>query len=291
MRCDLHVHTLHSGMCTLPLLKHFCRECYSEPQAVYETLKGLGMDLVTVTDHDSIDAGTVLARHPDFFLSEEVTCTMPSGTEIHIGAYDITEQQHLAIQCRRDDVPRLLAYFREQDILFSLNHVFSSLTGRRERSDWTWFESMFPILEVRNGHMLPCVNSPAVEFARTSRKSGFAGSDAHTLLSLGTAFTEVRGARNRVEFIEGLKMRQARVHGRHGSYYRLTRDLLWLALRMIREQPSAAILLPLVSLIPLVTLGNYVNELAFSRRWRQNVGQDPDRSASPKPIGSERFAV
>ena len=56
VRCDLHVHTIHSGMCTLPLLRAICRECYSEPEAVYETLRRGGMDLVTVSDHDSIGA-------------------------------------------------------------------------------------------------------------------------------------------------------------------------------------------------------------------------------------------
>ena len=56
MKCDLHVHTVHSGMCTVPLLNRICRESYSSAQYVYETLKRCGMDLVTVTDHDSISA-------------------------------------------------------------------------------------------------------------------------------------------------------------------------------------------------------------------------------------------
>src|ERR1700676_653314 len=88
MRCDLHVHTRHSGMCTVPVLSRICRESYNPPLAVYEILKRRGMDLVTVTDHDSIDAVEPLRRHPDFFLSEEVTCRMPSGTELHVGVYE-----------------------------------------------------------------------------------------------------------------------------------------------------------------------------------------------------------
>src|SRR5260370_23512242 len=56
MRCDLHVHTIHSGMCTVPGLRRICRESYNDPLAVYEKLKRLGMDLVTIADHDSIDA-------------------------------------------------------------------------------------------------------------------------------------------------------------------------------------------------------------------------------------------
>ena len=276
----------------MPLMRHVCRECYSEPEAVYERLKSLGMDLITVTDHDSIDAGEALRKHPDFFLSEEVTCQMPSGTEIHIGAYDISETQHNEIQRRRCDLPRLLAYFREHDILFSLNHAFSSLTGRRDESDWDWFEAVFPVVEVRNGHMLPLVNTLAAEFVKETRKCGVAGSDAHTLASLGSAFTEVRGAMSRAEFIEGLKTRQAKAHGEHGSYRKLTRDLLWIGMNLIREKPAAVALLPITLLIPIASLGNYLRELRFARRWsRLGADRDSDRSATRTPLGSEGFAI
>jgi len=63
------VHTIHSGMCTVPLLSRICRESYNDPLEVYTTLKRRGMDLVTITDHDSIDAAETLRRYPDFFLS------------------------------------------------------------------------------------------------------------------------------------------------------------------------------------------------------------------------------
>jgi hypothetical protein len=33
-------------MCGVPLLNRICRECYSDPQAVYDTLKQRGMDLL-----------------------------------------------------------------------------------------------------------------------------------------------------------------------------------------------------------------------------------------------------
>ena len=62
------------------------------------------MDLVTVTDHDSIDAAQHLRQFPDFFLSEEVTCTMPSGTEIHAGVYGMEERDHTELLRRQDDV-------------------------------------------------------------------------------------------------------------------------------------------------------------------------------------------
>lgn len=109
MRCDLHVHTLHSGMCNIPGLNRLYRESYNDPEMVYQTLKRRGMDLVTVTDHDSIDAAESLRRHPDFFASEEVTCLAPSGTEIHVGVFGIGERDHLELQRRRADIPALAA--------------------------------------------------------------------------------------------------------------------------------------------------------------------------------------
>jgi predicted metal-dependent phosphoesterase TrpH len=123
-------------MCNIPGFHRFCRESYNDPEAVYRTLKRRGMDLVTVTDHDSIDAAEHLRHYPDFFLSEEVTCITPSGTEIHVGAYGIDERHHIELQRRRKDVPALAAYLHEQKILFSINHVFSSLTGRRTQVDF-----------------------------------------------------------------------------------------------------------------------------------------------------------
>ena len=130
MRCDLHVHTQwFTRGCTIPVLSGVCLECYNEPPALYERLKQRGMDLVTVTDHDSIDAVEELRGYPDFFLSEEVTCTMPSGTEMHAGVYGIREHDHIELQRRRRDVESLLAYAVENQLFVTVNHLYSSLTG------------------------------------------------------------------------------------------------------------------------------------------------------------------
>ena len=54
MRCDLHVHSARSGAATVPVLGRVADESYAEPAAVYEALRAKGMDLVTLTDHDTI---------------------------------------------------------------------------------------------------------------------------------------------------------------------------------------------------------------------------------------------
>ena len=59
LRADLHVHTWHSGYNhDLPFLKS--RDCFADPLAVYRAAKARGMDLVAITDHDSIDGGLEL---------------------------------------------------------------------------------------------------------------------------------------------------------------------------------------------------------------------------------------
>ena len=267
MRCDLHVHSFHSGMFELPGLGPICRESYSAPADVYSAVRSRGMDLVTLTDHDSIDGAESLRRFPCFFLSEEVTCRMPSGTQAHIGVYDITERQHVEIQRRRNDLPRLLAYFNDQRLFFSVNHLFSGLTGRRALEDFDCFESFFPAYETRNGQMLPSHNRSADEVARRLGKAAVGGSDAHALASAGTAYTIVPGARTKAEFLRGLRAGRGVAAGEHGGYRKLTRDVFAIVAAMMRHNPWASLLLPLVPAVPVYTLGVMLQEALFERRW------------------------
>lgn len=267
MRCDLHVHTKHSGMCTIPLLRHVCRESYNEPWAVYDKLKRIGMDLVTVTDHDSIDAAEALRSRPDFFLSEEVTCRLPSGTELHMGVYDITERDHVELQRRRDDFESLTAWLRERNLLFSANHIFSSLTGRRALEDFELFERQFPALETRNGHMLARANENAAAMADFAGKIEVGGSDAHALRSVGCAWTAVPRARSRQEYLDGLRRGQGRVRGATGGYCKLTRDVLAIGGQMMRRNPFTLPITLLAWSVPLIMAGNYAMEFVFARWW------------------------
>lgn len=273
-------------MATMPVLGRFCRECYSEPQALYERLKQRGLDLVTVTDHDSIEAAESLRSHPDFFLSEEVTCRTPSGTEIHAGVYDITERQHVEIQRRKDDLPRLAAFLGEQGVFFSINHIFSALTGRRAAGDFGSVGAAFPAIEVLNGHLPARNNHLAARWASTARMIAVGGSDAHTLRSAGSVWTEVRNARNKAEFLEGLRQGRVRVRGESGGFWKLTLDVLAISSAMFRENPLTVLLAPLAAGIPVVTGVNFLVEALFARKWGQAWvhAQGLDRDAAARPI-------
>jgi len=254
-------------MCTVPLLRTVCRESYNDPLAVYDKLKRLGMDLVTITDHDSIDGAEALRSRPDFFLSEEATCRLPSGTELHIGIYDITDRDHVEIQRRRDDFEALTAWLDEHRLLYSANHVFSRLTGRRSLDDFELFERAFPALETRNGHMLARANENAAALADFSAKAEVGGSDAHAMASVGCAWTVVPRARSRQEYLDGLRRGMGKVRGDAGGYWKLTRDVLTIGREMVRHDPYTLPLAPLAVFVPLIMLGNYALETVFARWW------------------------
>jgi predicted metal-dependent phosphoesterase TrpH len=267
MRCDLHVHSTGSGMCNTPGLTRVCKESYNEPEDVYRICKQRGMSIVTVTDHDSIDAAEVLRKYRDFFLSEEVTVRMPSGTEMHMGVYGISEKDHAQIQRRRNDFIALVMYLTERRLFFSVNHVFSGLTGRREEEDFNWFASYAPAFEIRNGQMCPEANGHAVRLAKTLGKVGVGGSDSHTLSGVAKTYTHVPGARTVEEFMLGLRAGRGVVHGEHGGYLKLTLDIFQFAGGLLKEKPLAAPMLPLTMLVPLITAGHWLNELRFCKKW------------------------
>jgi hypothetical protein len=87
------------------------------------------------------------------------------------------------------------------------------------------------------------------------------------LRSAGSVWTEVRGVRNKAEFLEGLREGRARVCGQSGSYWKLTLDVLAVGCEMFRETPATLLLAPFLVGIPALTIINYLLERRFARKW------------------------
>jgi predicted metal-dependent phosphoesterase TrpH len=280
MRCDLHVHSIHSGRTDLPILGSVGNECYSEPEEVYEVARRRGMNLVTLTDHDSIEGALRLCGRPDVFVSEEVTCTLPEGRLLHLGVYDVTERQHEEIARRRRDAESLFAYLGEQRIPSAVNHLFSALTGKREPEDFHLPLRRLPLIETRNGMMSPRTNAFAARAGQDAGLSSVGGSDAHTLASVARAWTSVEGARTREEYLAGLRRGLTIPGGGSGSYARLTADVVRIFASAYREAARHAFdhlgafagfaalvaVSPVVALVPLVTAGICAQEVLFAAR-------------------------
>lgn len=58
-------------------LSYFIRESYNTPERVYRLAKARGMDLVAITDHDTIEGALTLAHFPDVIVGCEVSAHFP----------------------------------------------------------------------------------------------------------------------------------------------------------------------------------------------------------------------
>ena len=133
MRCDLHVHSWFSGGAGVPVLDHLGRECYSDPLEVYERSRLRGMDLVTLTDHDTVEGAMRLAHLPECFLSEELTVHLEGGRQLHVNAFGSPSRSTRS--CRAPARPRRLFAYSPSSASRAVNHLFSALTGARELAD------------------------------------------------------------------------------------------------------------------------------------------------------------
>src|SRR5215831_3516384 len=155
MKLDAHVHTRHSGMMAPWPLSRVIRESYNSPEQVYRLAKLRGMDLVAITDHDSIDGALALSDRPDVIIGCEVTASFPGQqVDAHLGVLDITLRQHEEIQRRRHDIAELLPYLKEERIFTILNHVASQVAGRLSAAHIAGILPWVDAFEVINGSRL-----------------------------------------------------------------------------------------------------------------------------------------
>ena len=238
MKADLHVHSYHSTQSgSFRFLRS--RDCYSTPEAVYRTAKARGMDLVTITDHDSIGGCLeFLERHPDaddFIMGEEVTCRFPDGDiEVHLGVYGLTEAIHRELQPLRSNVIDVAALLHERGVFFALNHLLFFYRGQTPLESYLRILEIVSAVEARNGAMQQMHNDLVEETAqRSGRLAMTAGSDAHTLRRIGRTFIEVPGVRDAGRFLAALRRGEGRPGGMHGNVGALTGDIYGVVTRYV----------------------------------------------------------
>ena len=120
MKLDAHVHTVYSGRTTLYPLSLIMNESYNTPEGVYQRAKARGMDLVAITDHDTIAGALTIADRPDVIVGCEVTARFPDdGVRVHLNVLGITEAQFArSIGCEATS-RELLPYLHSQRIFTS----------------------------------------------------------------------------------------------------------------------------------------------------------------------------
>lgn len=293
LKADLHVHSYHSGYAGhLPFFKS--RDSYSTPEEIYRQAKKRGMDLVTITDHNSIDGCLeFLNKHPDtsdFIIGEEIECSFPDAPiRLHVGALGINEQIHREVHKLRENVFDVARFLSQEGVFFTLNHLFHFFRGQIPVG--SYLERLlphFPAVEVRNGMMLRCQNEFISRIIDSYEREGprigrVAGSDAHVLARVGHTYTEAPG-RTREDFLASLPRGEPR--GLHGSTTSLIFEIYgvifnyWgslLGLRRFDRGPQERILGTGFSLLSLpfqfaplaVAISHAAHESLRVARWRR----------------------
>jgi glycosyltransferase involved in cell wall biosynthesis len=113
-KVDFHLHSEASNVTDYYAANQFAiPESYSDPLVLHALLKARGMDLVTLTDHNSIDGVKAMLDRglPDVFISAEMTTTFPEdGCNIHITIANVSEAQFAEAHRLRGNVYEMVAY-------------------------------------------------------------------------------------------------------------------------------------------------------------------------------------
>ncbi len=252
LKADLHV---HSRMSTRPsqwiLQKLDCPESFTSPLRLYEIAKSRGMDLVTITDHNTIDGALEIAHLDDVFISEEITAYFPENEcKIHVLALDITESQHHEIAYLRANVYDLAAYLNSEKIchvlahpMFDLNHKLSveyfekmlllfknfEMNGSRDAQQNRTLEFILTHLTPSEIDRLADKHGMAPSGDRFWEKNLTGGSDDHSSLNIARMHTFVPWASDREEFFRGLAEGRGRVRGEAATPMTIAHNLYSIA--------------------------------------------------------------
>lgn len=194
IKVDMHMHSRYS------------RDSLNTLEDIVTTCQRKGLNVLCLTDHNAIDGALRLRDMSPWpvIVGQEITTLKGE-----IIAYFIDELVP-------PDLPpeETIQRVREQGGIVSVPHPVD-----RIRKEAMGKENLMTIieqvdaLEVFNSRcLLPGFNNEAQILAREHGLPGTAGSDAHSLLEIGTTYLEMPDFSTRDEFLQNLA--QAEIHGR-----------------------------------------------------------------------------
>lgn len=219
VKLDTHVHSqASSGPVYAALGLIGCPESYSEPERVFDQAKARGMDLVALTDHDTIDGAMTLVERgfPGLVVGEEVTVYFPEDRcKLHVLVWGLTPELHEEIGALglRDDVYAFARWLRHNTLAHALAHPLYVQNKKLTRWHLDRCALLFKGFEVLNGahagthraglerylaaltpgkvHRLIQETGLEPLWPRIWEKARTAGSDDHALLNVGRTWTAV----------------------------------------------------------------------------------------------------
>jgi len=220
-RIDLHCHS--SASCkpvnrAVGLLTNM-PESYSPPEKVYDQARARGMDLVTITDHDTIDGVMSLMDRgfENLIIGQEVSVKFPEdGCLLHVLVWGLTPglAEQIDSYNLRSDVYAFADWLRIHHLAHSFAHPlyvqngkltewhleravllfkgWETLNGAHSVSHRSVIERWLSRLTPARTQHLERTHGLTSCWSRPWVKSVTAGSDDHALLNVGRTWTGIR---------------------------------------------------------------------------------------------------
>ncbi|OPY31057.1 MAG: Error-prone DNA polymerase [Methanomassiliicoccales archaeon PtaU1.Bin124] len=184
-KADVHVHTKYSGVGEYGILRF--PESISDPEDVVTIARQKGVNVLCITDHNSIEGAIIAKKFAERFDDIEVVVGEEVSTiqgEV-IGLF-LTEQIPLGM-----GMAETIAEIRRQGGLVVAPHPFSyhvpAMGSLIDEMDVDGIEV------INGGHVDGPSNDRAWEHSRSGRWARTAGSDAHSLSQVAWAYTLFEG--------------------------------------------------------------------------------------------------
>ena len=239
-RVDLHLHSRAStDTGSWFLSRAVMPESFVDPADAYRTCKARGMDMVALTDHNTIAGALEIAHHPDVIVGVEITTGFPEEplVQLHVLAWGVTEADWAELDRVRPNVFELVAELRARNIPHALAHALHRVGDELTVDHLEICLLLFPLWEGRNGARPAVSNEVGVRIARSASPALLArlaekhgipacgdgppaltgGSDDHSLLEACNAWSEFPRSSTPAEVLDHLRAGRVEMGGNHGG--------------------------------------------------------------------------
>lgn len=189
-RADLHVHTT----CSFDVLP--AKDL--NPESLYDKSLEMGMDFITFTDHDTMEAYEILGWDREKLVpGAEMTIYDPefAGHTLHINVFELEMEEFSELREIAEiehDLKSFIGYLKRHKLPFVYNHPFwFEFHKQPNPSAVPKLAKLFPVLEY-NMHELKQKNELTIALAEKFGKSIVATTDTHTG-KLGQVYTLAKG--------------------------------------------------------------------------------------------------
>jgi glycosyltransferase involved in cell wall biosynthesis/predicted metal-dependent phosphoesterase TrpH len=255
-RCDLHVHSIYStDSGNYALRRARLGESFTRPGRVYDSCVARGMDMVTISDHNTLAGALDIADRPGAFLSVEVTTRFPEDdTPLHVLVWNLSEEDHRDLQPLRGSVYELVGLLKERELVHALAHPLYRMGAALTAWHVERMMLLFAVWEGQNGarprssndlasrlaaavgpeYLIKLADRHGLEPVHDGRIRLSGGSDDHGGLDIATTWTEAPGS-DPVAFLDAVASGAGAPGGEHGSTVKLAHAVGSLALNAYRS--------------------------------------------------------